>query len=666
MTGPLRLGLLAAAAALVAAPAWATRPYRRAVPLAELPAWVRAAASTPTPDTDADFVVLLDEKRVQPLAAGGVRVVQRRAVRPLKITAVEKIWDFALEYRKADRGPEIRSWTVAPDGASATRPDDVLDRRDDPRSESGVLVDDARLLSISAANPIVGATVAYETTVVKDLDLGAEPMGFGREYHPVVRSLLTLEVPEGWGADASTSGMREVPCARTATTITCEAVDIPALPRDEARPIAADLLSRVWVRWWSKDGTRGFADWDAAARWQWDLAQPVLADVGEVEQVADRLRPAGPDDLEAAIDRLFAWVARDVRYVAIDIGIGGYRPHPPALVASRRYGDCKDKAFVLRAVLARWGLNTYFVGIRTRDRGLVDPNVPTPGQFNHMIAAVALPDGVLADRWPVVSVEGVGRLLLLDGTARESDAWALPTADQRTVGWLVTGEGGRLIPIPVQPPAAALEERELDATLADSGTLLGASVVETLHAGAAAALRGAWSLLPEPERRRFQESWLQSRFPGSRLHHYTVTGLEQTRDPVVERSALEGGWFGRRVGPLLFVTPGRVGAGLYPVPLPASSRWGLRTLPHEERVRSSVKTPPGWVPEALPDPVDVRATGIEGSAAWAFVDGTLTYTRTARVTAHHISPEDYAAFRDATRKLDAADATAVTFVPDSR
>lgn len=658
--GGLVLALAAMAAA--AAPAWGAKPYRRAVPLEDLPAWVRAAAATPTPATDADFVVLFDAKQVQPLAAGGVRVVRRRALRPLKITAVEAVWDFALRYRKADRAAEIRSFTVAPDGRSATRPDDVLDRRDDPWSEAGVLVDDTRLLSISAANPIVGSTVAYETSVVEDLDLGAEPMTFGREFHPVVRTELTLEVPDGWGADFSASGLPAATCSRTPTTIRCEAVDTPALPRDEARPNAADLLSLVWVRWWSPDGTRGFADWDAAARWHRRLAEPVLSDVGEVEQVADRLRPSGPQDLEPAIESLFAWVSRDVRYVAIEIGIGGYRPHPPALVASRRYGDCKDKAFVLRAALSRWGLKTYFMGVRTRDRGLVDPKVPTPAQFNHMIAVVKLPDGALADRWPVVEVEGVGRLLLLDGTARESDPWTLPAPVQRTLGWLVTDDGGPLVPIPVQPPRAELEERELEATLSDSGTLVRASVVETLHAGAAAALRGEWSLLPDPERRRIQESWLQARFPGSRLNDYAVTGLDRTQDAVVERSTLEGGWFGRRVGSMLFVAPGRVGAGVFPEPLPASAPWGLRTLPCEERVRSIVHAPPGWVPEALPDPVELRAKGIEGSAVWTFADGTLTYTRVSRVTVHEVSPADYAPFRDVTRRLDAADATAVTFV----
>ena len=657
---------LALACLLACATAWAAKPYRRTAALAELPEWVRTAAATPTPATDADYVVLHDETQVRPLESGGVRVVRRYAARPLKITAIEQVWSFRLDYRGPDRSPETRSWTVAPDGASATRPDDVLDRRDDPRSESGVLVNDARVLTISAANPIVGSTVAYETSIVEDLDVGARRHIFGLEVHPVVRSRLALEVPAGWKLDASASGLREIPCARTASTVVCEAENVPPLPRDETRPPAADALAQVWVRWWSPDGTRGFADWDAVGRWYAALAEPVLEDRGALDAVADAWRPKSPSDLEGAIERLFAWAARDVRYTAIQFGIAGYRPHPPALVASRSYGDCKDKAFLLRAALERWGLKTYPVLVKTRDEGVVDPDVPTPLQFNHVIAAVVLPDGALRDRWPVVHVDGVGRLLLLDGTARESDPWTLRDDDQRTLGCLVTRDGGRLVGIPVRPPVAALEVRELDASVTVSGLLSDATVVESLHAAAAAELRGPWSLLPDVDRRRFQESWLQDRFPGSRLVEYTIEGLEDTRASIVERSRLAGGWFGRRVGNMLFVSPGRVGSGLFGEPLPPTAPWGMRTLPCEERVRSTVRIPAGWIPDGLPESIDVRAPGIEGSAAWTFANGSLRYERTSRVTVHEVEAEDYAAFREVSRRLDTADATAVVFVRESR
>ena len=56
---------------------------------------------------------------------------------------------------------------------------------------------------------------------------------------------------------------------------------------------------------------------------------------------------------------LAAFVQRDVRYVGIELGIGGYQPHPAAEVFAHRYGDCKDKATLLRSMLREIGVDSY-------------------------------------------------------------------------------------------------------------------------------------------------------------------------------------------------------------------------------------------------------------------------------------------------------------------
>lgn len=662
MTRARAAAVAAAVVALSACGAFAAKPNRRTFAVEQLPAWVREAASTPTPATDAAAVILHDETIVRPLAEGGVKVVRRFAARPLKRDAVGSLDTFLLGYRRDDRNPELRGWTVAPDGRSAAAPDPVLDRRDDAWTDGANVADDARLLSMSAANPAVGATFASESAVVTALDLGAVSHTFGRERIPVLRSRLTLEAPEGWAVAGSATGLRKVPCGVQGATLTCDAENVPPLPDRQSRPPAEEALSRVWARWWSPDGRRGFEDWNAVATWYDALTAPVFDDLGEVVAIADRLRPAAPEDLGTAIERLFDYVSRDVRYVSIQLGIGGYLPHAPALVASRKFGDCKDKTFLLRAVLERWGLRTHAVVVKVRDEGVVDPDAPTVAQFNHVIAGVVLPDGALEDRWPVLPVEGVGRLLLLDGTARGFSPWDLPQGDQGTRALLVRPDGGTLVTLPVQPPSAAVAERTLDAAVDENGTLLAGTLRESLHSVAAASLRAQWTRLGELQRRRSLESWLQQRFPGSRLGTYEVEGLEDAGRPVVERTTLEGGWFGKRVAGMLIVTPGRAGGGLFDEPLPASSSWGWRASPREERLEATIRVPSGFAPESIPAAVEVRAPGVDGRAAWSFEQDVLRYRRVSRLTASSIEAADYPAFRDAVRRLDAADATAVVFV----
>jgi hypothetical protein len=75
-----------------------------------------------------------------------------------------------------------------------------------------------------------------------------------------------------------------------------------------------------------------------------------------------------------------------------------------------------------------------------------------------------------------------------------------------------------------------------------------------------------------------------------------------------------------------------------------------------------VLVPEGYAPESLPAVLELSAGGVEARAEWSFAEGRLRYRRLARLTSHGVEADDYTAFRDAVRRLDAADATAVVFV----
>src|SRR6266702_5412916 len=70
----------------------------------------------------------------------------------------------------------------------------------------------------------------------------------------------------------------------------------------------------------------------------------------------------------AKMRALAEFMQKDIRYVAIQLGIGGWQPHPAPEIFLHKYGDCKDKATLLSAMLGEIGVESYYLDINT-ERG---------------------------------------------------------------------------------------------------------------------------------------------------------------------------------------------------------------------------------------------------------------------------------------------------------
>lgn len=77
----------------------------------------------------------------------------------------------------------------------------------------------------------------------------------------------------------------------------------------------------------------------------------VTALPAELKTVIDDIRkPPTPEERAAASLR---WVQSEVRYFSVSFGESSHRPYAPAEVIARRYGDCKDKSYLLSPCCAR-------------------------------------------------------------------------------------------------------------------------------------------------------------------------------------------------------------------------------------------------------------------------------------------------------------------------
>jgi len=126
--------------------------------------------------------------------------------------------------------------------------------------------------------------------------------------------------------------------------------------------------------------------------YKWNSA--FLKDINTVsspllKKVADSICTGKNTEWEKA-QAIFNWVQNHIKYVAFEAGLEGFIPRQAADVCTKRYGDCKDMASLLTALLNTSGLKAYFTWIGTRSIPYSYNEVPLPITDNHMISAVKI------------------------------------------------------------------------------------------------------------------------------------------------------------------------------------------------------------------------------------------------------------------------------------
>lgn len=238
-----------------------------------------------------------------------------------------------------------------------------------------------------------------------------------------------------------------------------------SLPRLAPPDLAPSESGAVLRYAWGEGGT-----WESVGGWYERLVAGVPMGTAPVR---DRAREIAGDlqDRRRKLEALLDFVRRQVRYVAVEVGVGGYRPHTPQEVLERRWGDCKDKAFLLVDLLRDSGIEAWPVLIRLDPDGRVDREFPSP-QFNHVIVAVRAEGLGLKDGDPVA-----GGYLFLDPTQELGAlSWLSPgTQDQEAL--IVRDGKGELVRTPVLP---AVESRRVsvDVKLTAGGEAAGAARLE--------------------------------------------------------------------------------------------------------------------------------------------------------------------------------------------
>ena len=262
-----------------------------------------------------------------------------------------------------------------------------------PRVENSELVSDvrAKILQIPAPDP--GNIVGYEYDEEEQPMVLQDVWHFQREI-PSREAHFSLSFPAGWVYKSYWINYPETKPSETGTQLEWTVKDIKGIRPEAEMPPIDGVAGQLVVSYFPPGGPSGnyFTTWQDMGKWYANLTNGRRDASPQITQQVTSLTSSATTHVDK-MRRLAEFVQHDVRYVAIELGIGGWQPHPASEIFTHHYGDCKDKATLLGSMLSQIGVESFYVLINI-ERGAVLANTPARIGFNHAIIAIKVPSDV--------------------------------------------------------------------------------------------------------------------------------------------------------------------------------------------------------------------------------------------------------------------------------
>lgn len=366
-----------------------------------------------------------------------------------------------------------------------------------------------------------------------------------------------------------------------------------------------------------------FQSWAQVGAWYDALQRDRVKPDAAVRAKAAELTSGLTDD-DAKIRAIYNYVSTQFRYIGVAFGIGRYQPQAASEILANQYGDCKDKHTLLASLLEAVGLSAYAALINSTHT--IDPDVPSPAQFDHVITAVPEPKG----------------LVWLDSTAEVAPyGYLFSILQDKSALLIVDGKPASLVSTPAGS-TRGLMTFHIDATLNEDGTLVGK--VERAEHGddSEVILRAAFRRAPMMQwKDLIQRISYATGFSGD-VSDVTVSAPAKTDQPFTLSYT-----YTRKDFPQW--SEHRIAVPLPPIITPPGDEmfWHpiLLGQPGEElRYESRLVLPSGYTPQ-LPAPVALHEEFADYQASYSLKDGALIAQRTLRLNMREVPTEDFEAYK---------------------
>lgn len=632
----------------------------------DAPVWLTQVAKTSTPvyEKDVPAVVLHDEGIVTVGTDGKVTTTTTFAVKILlregRYMAIART-SYLMNF---DKVKEIKAWLIKSNGSVKKYGKDyVVDSVSSPND----IYDEYHVSAISAKDDAeAGDVFGYQIIKEEKPQFNQDAWYFQSDI-PVLMSRYTLNLPADWKATGVTFNYAKVNPTINGSTYTWEVRNLSPIPDEPLSPSHRNIAPRLSVQYAPPENVaqptatyKVFKDWVDVSRWDSELSDPQV--------VLDDSLAAKARDLTAnaktEFEKIYAigHYVQNLQYISIDIGVGrggGYRPRLSTLVFAKGYGDCKDKANLMRAMLRALKIDAYPVSIYSGDPNFVREEWPSPQQFNHCIIAVKVSDETKSNT--IITHPALGRLLIFDATDTHTPVGDLPYYLQGSLGVIGAGDKGGLVRMPVTPPETNKQERQAEVVLDPTGAVT--VTVNQKSVGQSAMIeRAFYREVSKQEYNGGIERWISRSVPGAQINKIEPKDMSGEGKFVLDIgfTAMQ---YGQLQGGRLLVFKPALLSRTESLSLTTSKRIYpivLTSRVFTETVR--VKLPSSFDVEEMPDAVKLETEFGSYDTSYQIKEGYLVYTRTLLQRAATLPVEKYADVQKFFSKIREAEQTPVVLL----
>jgi len=628
----------------------------------DAPAWMKQAmtASIPSYEKDVPAVVLRDEEQVTVGDDGKIVTTQNYAIKMLTREGRGMAIARGLYLVSSGKVRDIEAWLIRPDGTTKTYDKksvlDIISDPDDVYNEYRIKVIDASVDSDTGA--VFGYTIVSEESALFYQDSWKFQSRL-----PTVFSRYSLTLPAGWKASSTTFNAVELKPQVNGNIYTWELRNLPPIPPEPMSPAIVNMAPRVAINYGPSDpaqtANKAFSSWTDVSKWATALHDPQTIVDDNVAAKARELTANASSEIEKI--RAIGNFVQNLQYISIDIGVGygnGYRPRASTTVLGRGYGDCKDKANLMRALLRALKIEAYPVAIFSGDPNYVREEWASPLQFNHCIIAIKVSDATKANT--IIDHPTLGRLMIFDATDPYTPVGDLP--DYLQVSWalIIAGSGGGLAKMPLSPPESDELDRDITVSLSETGEITG-KIIERAKGQTSSQFRREVRGQSAGDYKKTIEGWLTRGASGAQLINVQSSdkGVDSFDLDVDFKAANYGQLMQNR---LLVFKPVIVGRR-HSVYLTESKRTNpieLDSNMMNEKVIFNL--PPGFSVDEVPDAVKLDTAFGKYVTSYEVKDGKLLFTRSMTTNRALIPANKYTLVKDFFSKIRDAEQAPVVLI----
>jgi len=381
------------------------------------------------------------------------------------------------------------------------------------------------------------------------------------------------------------------------------------------------------------DGYTGNMEtWASFGKFIYDLNQGKGQLSPMMQQQVKTLTASAKTDTEK-VALLYQYLKENMRYVSVQLGIGGWQTFDAKYVEANKYGDCKALTYFMKAMLKAVDIPAYPALVTAGEQWLTIKEDFTTPYFNHVILKVMLDEPM----W-------------LECTSNISPAGYLGSFTEDRPVLLITEKGGILDRTPATTPTKQIGNIEIDIAATGQATINN----QTTFTGTAHESFRRKAIFSSKEE---QEKWLYNNqsLPSFTINDLTFTASDSSASADCNY-IVEVPRYASKAGKRLFVPLNKVNTLGMALPKEETRKHPVAISSGvHERDQITFTIPEGYTVESLPKSATINNEYGRYVTTFQQDEGQVIYERALDIVAQEIPATAYQELRDFLKNIAKAD-----------